>query len=64
MTEDEMVDGITDSMNIRDPLLEPGVGTGLTRSPWWKWATPRAWPFPAHPHTQVQDEGSGQSVAG
>ena len=23
-----------------------------------------AWPFPAHPHTQVQDEGSGQSVAG
>ena len=25
----------------RDPLLEPGVGTGLTRSPWWKWAMPR-----------------------
>ena len=23
----------------REPLLEPGVGTGLTGCPWWKWAT-------------------------
>ena len=26
---------------IREPLLEPGMGTGLTGSPWWKWATRR-----------------------
>ena len=26
---------------VREPLLEPGVGTGLTGSHWWKWAMHR-----------------------
>ena len=33
---------VMNSLNILQVLRErPGVGTGLTRSPWWKWATPR-----------------------